>query len=286
MKYCDFKKIHENKEILKKIFNNTSDMVLYEFTTLSNDKALIGYINGTIDRPSLNENLLKPLIKDLVSPLDVKSTVHVSPIFEIKDIKDAVFYITGGGVILFIEGLDLAYIIDLGQFPKRQIEQPTTEVVVRGPKDAFVEDITTNKTIIRGRIRSNNLVFEDFIVGEQTNTVVSIVYIKGIVKPSVLEETRSKIKKIKVDKILDTGNIESYLDEKPFGLISIVAFSEKPDVVVSKVLEGSIAILSDGTPNVLTVPKVFVENLHSPEDYYIKPVYATFLRFLRVISYF
>lgn len=279
------KNIEENKDNLKELFNNTSDLILYEFKTLSNHRALIAYINGTIDKISLNEDVLKPLVEELVSPWDIKSTVYTRINDEIKELKDTILPINNGLVILFMEGLDFAYTFDLSQWPKRQVEKPTTEMVIRGPKESFVEDIIVNKTLIRGKIKSNNLIFEDYILGEETNTKVSLVYIKGIVKEGVLEEARYRIEKIKIDAILDNGYIESYIDEKPNRLISTVAFTEKPDIAASKILEGSVGILCDGSPNVLTVPKLFVENLHSAEDYYIRAHYATFLRILRLMAF-
>ena len=38
--------------------------------------------------------------------------------------------------------------------------------------------------MLRRRIRSNDLVFEDYIMGKQTKTKISIAYIQGIVKES------------------------------------------------------------------------------------------------------
>lgn len=280
------KSIEDNKIAINNLFNNTSDIEIYEFMTLSEEKAMIVYFNGVVDKANLFDDLLRPLIKDLISPWDVKSAVYISPTTEITKLEDIILQIASGFVVLFIEGLDIAYSFDLSKWNKRQVERPTTEMVIRGPREAFVEDILVNKTLIRRRIKNNNLVFEDFIIGEQTNTVVSIAYIVEIVKPEVLDEVRNKLKKIKVDKILDSGNIESFLDDYPKKLISSIAYSEKPDVVVSKILEGSVAILTDGSPNVLSVPNLFIENLHAAEDYYIRPQLASFLRLIRLLSFF
>lgn len=280
------KSVEENKESLKKLFHNTSDLVLYEFETLSNDRALVVYIDGIVDEFRLNEDLLKPLIKDLVSPWDIKSTVYISETNEVKNIQEMTMPIFQGNVVLFIEGLDLAYIFNLAQWPKRSVEQPTIERVAMGPKESFVEDIIVNKTLIRRRIMNNDLVFEDCILGKQTNTMVNLVYIDGIVKEEVLEELRNRIEEIQGDAILSTGYIEQYIDKYSNKLISTVGFTERPDTVAGKILEGCIAIISDGSPIALTVPKLFIENLHTSEDYYVKPTFATFLRILRFIAFF
>lgn len=280
------KNIDKNKESLKRLFHNTSDLILYEFETLSNDRALVVYINGTIDEPRLNNDLLKPLIQDLISPWDVKSTVYMSQIVETKNLEDIIMPIFKGNVVLFIEGLGTAYIFSLNEWPKRAIEKPTTEMVIRGPKESFMEDIVVNKTMIRRIIMNNKLVFEDYILGKETNTMVSLVYIDGIVKREVLEELKNRIKGINENAILDNGYIESYIDKSSSILISTVGFTERPDVAASKIIEGYVAILCDGSPTALTVPKFFVENLHTPEDYYIKPIFATFFRIIRTVSFF
>lgn len=280
------KSILINKENLKKVFNNSSDLILYEFDTLSEDGALVAYINGIIDKSDLNDNLLKPLMMDLISIWDFKSTIYKSGTIEITHLEDSVLPITNGSVLLFLENLDFAYIFNFSKWEKRTIDTPPAEMVIRGPKRAFIEDIGTNKTLIRRIIKNNDLVFEEFIIGQQTNTSVTIAYIDGIVIPDVLNELRNRLKKIEVDAILDNEYIEEYIEDRPIRLISTVGFTERPDVAAARILEGNVAILCDGSPNALTVPKLFIENLHSPEDYYTRPKYATFLRFIRLVGFF
>lgn len=279
------KNIDVNRENLIKLFNNTADLELYEFESLSGDRVLIGFINGIIDEPSLNEHLIKPLMKDLLSPWEIKSTIYMASPREISKLQDSVNPISNGHVILFIEDMDLAYLFDLGQWAQRSVEQPTSERVIRGPKEAFIECVIVNKTLIRRIIMNNDLVFEEYILGQQTNTRVYLAYIKGIVRAEILDELRSKIKKIDIDAVLDNDYIEEYIENKPKNLIATVGFTERPDVAASKILAGGICILCDGAPNALTVPKLFIEDFHSAEDYYIRPKYATFLRLLRVLGF-
>lgn len=280
-KYIDI-----NKKNLIKLFNNTSDLILYEFNTLCNTKALVGYIDGLVDRNGLNHNLMKPLIKDLISPEEVLATIFVSGAKEIYTIKEIPKSLTTGNVVLFFENMEKAYLFDLGFWERRSIDEPSNERVVRGPKEGFIEDINVNKSLIRRKIRNNNLIFEDFTLGTETNTQVTLSYIKNIVNEEVLNEVRNRIKKIDLDSILDTGYIEHYIEDHPKTTISTIGNTEKPDVAVGKILEGRIAILCDGTPGVLTVPKVFIENLQTVEDYYLRPQFATFLRVIRFFALF
>ena len=286
MKILISKNIEANKEELKKVFNNSSDLVLYEFYTLSEDKALIGYINGLVDKEALNKDLLKPLMRDLISSKEVLSTVFVSGARKVFGIKEILQPMTDGSVVLFIEDIGLAYIFDLNKWETRAIEESGNERVIRGPKQGFIEDVKVNKTLIRRIIRNSNLVFEDYIIGRQTNTRVSLAYIDGIVNPDILEEVRRRIRKIDLDSILDTGYIENCIEDAPRSIINTISNTEKPDVAVGKILEGRIAIICDGSPNVLTVPKLFIEDLQMSEDYYLRHWYATFLRMIRLLALF
>lgn len=279
------KNIEENKQGIKELFNNSSDLILYEFKTLTKDKALIAYIGGIIDKDTLNDSLIKPLMLELKALQDIDSTVYISPSIKAIELKDCIIPITNGDVALFIQGSQIIHIFRISKWEKRSIDRVTSEMVIRGPKQGFVEDIDVNKALIRRIIKNQDLIFEDYILGIQTNTIVSLVYLKDIVKPGVLEELRIRIKGIKIGSILENGYIEGFISDNTKMLISTVAYSERPDVTTSKILEGSVGILCDGSPNVLTVPKLFIENLHSPEDYYIKPKFATFLRMIRLFAF-
>ena len=278
--------IQENKMKIKDLFNNSSDLVLYEFQTLADDMALVVYINGFIDKEALNQHILQPLIKDLTSPLDIKSILSISGIEETNNMDDIIMAITSGNVVLFHEGLEICYLLNLCSYEKRSVEDSQNEQVLRGPKEAFVEDINVNKTLIRRKIRNNDLVFEDFIFGQQTNTKVSLVYINGIVNQEILTELKARLKKIKIDAILDISYIEEYIADAPKSMINTIFNTEKPDVVAAKILEGRIGIFCDGSPSVSTLPSIFIENLMASEDYYVKPNHGTFLRIIRVVSLF
>lgn len=278
--------LQENKMKIKELFHNSSDVVLYEFQTLADDPAMVVYINGFTDKEALNQHILQPMMQDLTSPLDIKSTVSISGIEESNNMDNIIMAITSGNVVLFHEGLEVCFMLNLCSYEKRAVEQSENEQVIKGPKESFVEDIGVNKTLIRRKIRNKDLVFEDMIYGGETNTKVSIVYINGIVNEDILAELKARLKKIEMDAVLDIGYIEEYIDDAPMTMTNTVYNTEKPDVVAGKILEGRIGILCDGSPSVTTLPSLFTENLMVSEDYYLKPSHATYLRIIRVLSFF
>ncbi|NLY45440.1 MAG: spore germination protein [Tissierella sp.] len=277
------KDIQKNKLKILELFYNSSDIVIRDFQTLCNTEVMVCYLNGFIDKEALNDNILQPLIENLLSPMDITDTVYITEIREITSYQEAITGIIEGHVALFHEDLDKAFILNLCDYEKRPVEVSGSEQVIRGPKEAFIEDLHVNKTLVRRKIRNNNLVFEDFVLGKHTNTIVSLVYVKGIVNEEILAELKSRIKEIKTDAVLDSNYIGEYIDDTPNSFVPTVYNTEKPDVLAGKILEGRIGIICDGSPNVLTVPKIFIECLMTAEDYYLKPMHATYLRIIRAI---
>ncbi len=284
MKILISKNIKTNREELKKTFNNSSDLILYEFDTLCNSKAMVAYIESLIDRNGLYDNLIKPLIQDLINPQDILSTVPIAGCKELDNMNKITPYMLIGNAALFIDGIEVGYIFELGKWDRRSITEPGSDRVAKGPKEGFVEDINVNKAMVRRKVKNTNLVFEDYIIGEVTNTDVSLAYINGIVNPQILDEVRSRIKKIKLDSVLDSGYIEQNIEDSPKSLIATIGYTEKPDIAAAKMIEGRILIICDGSPMVLTLPRIFIESLQTSEDYYMKHIYSTYLRIIRIIA--
>ena len=128
------------------------------------------------------------------------------------------------------------------------------------------------------------LKFEKMEVGSLSKTSVALCYLQDVVSLEVLEEVRANIHKIKLETVLAAGYLSPFLEKK--SLFNGVGLSERPDTVCGKITEGRIAIIVDGTPNVMIVPHLFIENFQSFDDYAIRPFYATFTRWLKFIAFF
>jgi len=122
------------------------------------------------------------------------------------------------------------------------------------------------------------------LLGKRTNTLISICYIDGIAPQDIIDTVKRRLRKIKVDAILESGYIEQFIEDAPFSLFATVGNSEKPDKVAAKILEGRVAIFCDGTPFVLTVPCLFIESFQANEDYYSRTFFASFNRLLRLAA--
>lgn len=167
----------------------------------------------------------------------------------------------------------------------RAVDLPETEVTIRGPRESFVESLGMNIALLRRRIAHPDLTIETCRVGRKTGTTVGVVYLKGVVNEKVLAEIKLRLGRIQIDGILGAGYIQQLIGDAPNSPFATIAYSERPDVVAAKILEGRAAILIDGSPEVLTVPALFVEGFQSPDDYNSCFITATLLRWIRSAAF-
>lgn len=289
------KDLNENLMAIKTIFDNASDLIIREFKigTEQQVNAFAVMIGGLINEESVNESLIKPLMslnrdisKESVVKVVKESALFVASIQESQKLDDAVTGILSGDTALFIDGADSALLASIRGWEARGVEEPKTESVVRGPREGFVESLGTNTALLRRKIKNSQLKFEKMTVGKQTKTDVCIVYINGIANEKIVQEVKDRISRIDTDSVLESGYIEEFIEDAPYSLFPTVGNSEKPDIVSAKLLEGRIAVLTDGTPFVLTVPYLFIEAFQNSEDYYARPYLATVIRWLRWLAFF
>jgi spore germination protein KA len=168
----------------------------------------------------------------------------------------------------------------------RAVAEPDNEKSLGGPREGFTEAIMQNVSLIRRRARTSDLKLRNITVGRRTRTSVILCYLDEIVNRPALEELIRRIGKIDIDGVLDSNYLSELICDHRRSLFRTVGTTERPDVVVGKILEGRIAILVDGSPDVLTVPFLFIENFQASEDYYLNYYYTSFSRFIRLLGFF
>ena len=216
---------------------------------------------------------------------EVKDAVlQVSEVEPIDEEPEAMESLLSGDLLLFVG--DKLLRINARKYDKRAVAEPPTETVMRGPREGFIEDLKTNLGLIERRLRTPALGIEKYRIGRVSSTTVALVYISTIATPEMIAEVRRRLQRIDIDALIDSHYLQPLLEDHPFSIFQQSGVSEKPDVVCAKLLEGRVAIVVDGSPMVVTVPFMFMENLQSSEDYYERNTFATFLRFMRLIALF
>ena len=293
------KDLNATINIVRNELGNPSDLTFnYSVLPKSNTQCVSIYIETLIDKNAINSLSIE--ISDILTAED-KLTTHSS-----KDYFTAVFSflsrfrkaqegcelnilyqdLLSGKTIFLINGYDKFLSINTSSTAGRAIDEPSTQSVIRGPKEGFTEKIDVNIALVRKRIKSTSLRVEDLTVGSTTNTQITLMYVNTIARKDIIDEIKRRLNKIQIDGILDSGNIEELIKDDRYSIFPEFLNSEKPDSVAAALLEGRVAILVDGTAFVLTAPALFVEFLQASEDYYHHFMISTLIRIIRYIAFF
>ncbi|MDR2932940.1 MAG: spore germination protein [Oscillospiraceae bacterium] len=252
----------------------------------------IYFSDGVVDSLLINEHIIAPLLVADIDPGPglfeaVRNCfVMTCDMKETTEMHEIVSDITYGDTLLLIEGSNRALIISSKSFMLRSITEPEGEKVLSGPREGFNEGLMANLSMIRRRLRTNELKMRFYTAGAQTNTTLCICYMDNIVNKNILNELYRRLETVNIDGVIDSNYIAENIQEGSLLGFVTTGTTERPDVVAAKLLGGRIAIVVDGSPVVLTIPYLFIENFQSNEDYYVNPYYATFSRMLRIIGFF
>ncbi|MFW6006543.1 MAG: spore germination protein, partial [Halanaerobiales bacterium] len=190
-----------------------------------------------------------------------------------------------GTSVILIDGFAETILCETKGPETRSIEEPTNEISIRGPRDGFVENIYTNISLLRKRIRTPHLWLENFKIGDLTKTEIAIAYIKGLASEELIEEVRSRLQKIDIESVLESGYLQEFLKDEPYTLFPLIERTERPDKVISCLTEGRVAILTNNTPFVLVVPTKYNMLLQTPDDYYEDFHIGSLIRILRHLAF-
>lgn len=289
------KSLGENLRKMKEDFNFpiNKDIVVREFKVLQQSNAFIIYIDGMVDKCTINDYILRQLMekhsnsegpKDNVTDYVVNNLLAANQIIMETEYNKIIDQVLNGLTALFIEGSSECILIESRGFEKRQVTQPLVESVIRGSQEAFVENLRTNITLIRRAIRSKDLVTEMIPVGKVNNTNCAIMYIKGITNPKIVAEVKKRITSIDIDLISSYGVLEQLIEDHPFAILPQILSTERPDRTASFLMDGKVAIICEGTPFASIVPITVYHMFHTSEDYSLRWQYGAFLRIVRMIA--
>ncbi|GFZ29848.1 spore germination protein [Clostridium zeae] len=291
------KSLSDNLNEVRLLFSNCSDVVYREFVidSIKLPVALI-FINELVDTQLINEATITSIMNmrpmtslysasgNIVDTIRTRflNTANVSEIVNVHEVEESLL---NGSAVLLVDKEDKALKIAIPGFRGRDISEPTIEKVIRGPKEGFTENISVNTAMLRKKIKSSKLKFENSVIGRQTKTNIHITYLEGIVDEKVLKELRNRLGKIDVDAILESGYIEQFIQDTTKTIFPQILHTERPDRVAGAILEGRIAILIDGTPFALIIPSTMVLFLQTSEDYAERYIIASFVRIVRFIFF-
>jgi spore germination protein KA len=284
----------EIKTALENAFNGSFDFKIRSF---EGDTVLMAYIDGLVDKLLIAQTIVEPMMqaaKEIkVGGAEKKKAAYLKTkmaslcnMSEFTDFNECINSILSGSTIIFVGGDATALDISQQKFEKRAISEPASETVSRGSREGFTESLQVNTTLLRRIIKDGNLIFEMMQIGRVTKTNVLICYLKGLANQEIIDEVRKRLRNIKTNAILESGYLEEYISDSPLSIFPMAFNTERPETVAGGILDGKVAIICDGTPNVLTVPNLFVDYLQYAEDYNNRWFFSTIIRSVRLIAFF
>lgn len=316
-----FPSLSVNLEYIKTKYNLliNSDIILREFTLNARGKqynAFILYVEGMVDSPTLNDFVLEPLMmrnrnnlfdgpqnKIISEAVTNNITVRKVKKFDLSnyimsclmpqnsvkqetDLAKLISGVNSGNCALFVDTLNVAFDIDIKGFKQRSVEKPTNEVVIKGPHEAFVENIRVNTSLLRRIANNENLIIENIEVGSLTKTKCAVCYMHNITNPDLVNEVKYRLNNLDVDSALSSGEIEQLIsDSNVLGIPEVIS-TERPDKSIKYLLNGRVIILVNGNPYAIIAPAILIDFLTSSEDTNLRVGFANFLRALRFLAAF
>lgn len=280
-------RIDELENRIKSTFSFTDDLVCRHLT-IANTPALIVFLDGGVDKMLLDRDVIAPLkrIEKLKEPYveTLRENNFYAEDLTVSPLAAFPEKVADGDVALIFEDSPDAYIFSLRSPQTRAPGEPPTESVMKGPREGFIEEIKTNLSLIRRRIKSPALAVKMLKVGRYSSTSVAVLHIAGVAEDKIVREIIDKINGIDIDGVIDSAYVLSYLRPKKHSFFLQAGSTEKPDVVSAKLLEGRVAILVDGSPIVITLPYLIFEDVQDGYDYYSEDWRASMIRLFRMFG--
>lgn len=249
--------LKENRAYVEKLFCDCADVNIREYTVKGLGSCLVLSLETTLN------------------------TFEISDLKELETMEEAMRTFLAGNAVLFCEGKSVAYKVSSQGYPKMGVQEAEMEKVLRGSREGLSDSVKTNVALVRKRLRTPDLKVEERVLGNTSDTVVSLVYLKDRIAPGLLENIKERLDRISVEGIMDSGTIEHLAEEPWYSPFPRFQTTQRPDRAASELLKGRILLLSDNSPVGLLLPTTFHNFLEASEDAYNRKEIVTLTKIIR-----
>ena len=264
---------------LKKHTNKVKDVIFKEVPTSEGIVTVI-YSQPLIEKMVLQVMILMPLANY------VHQIHQVAEKLDITDLEGATTKILSGHTVMFFKDSNLLLSVDTYTPPVRAVTTSESETTIIGPQDALSESLETNVSLVKRRIKNDNLKNEGRTIGSETKTAISIMYMDDIVNKEDLDLLKSRLDKLNDPSYYDISVLSQQLEDNPLSPFPQYYLTVRPDTISYFLLDGRVVVLMDNSQEAIVCPTSFFEMFTSMEDYYYKWTTATLLRILRFFGFF
>ena len=276
-------RVNENFDIIKRT------------TEFGDAKQTYYYIDGFIKGETMQKFLMHlTSVKDFgdgKTGAAKRFSEKYAPVVEVDvsdSIDELIFAVLSGCTVMLSSGFGSdALVIDLRTYPAREASEPENDKVMRGSRDGFVETMIFNTAMLRRRIRNPHLTIEYVKVGKSSQTDMALCYISNRVDTKLLTKLREKLATVQTDSI-SMGHesvAETLIRKRWYNPFPKIRLTERPDVAAASVLEGSVVLICDNSPEAMLFPTSVFDFLQEADDYYFPPFTGTYLRITRHIVF-
>ena len=274
-----------DKEIQKQ-FTQTDDFI--RRVLRCGEDTLYAYaVDGLVSGGDMSEYILKPISENLrggsmreLYDAALHGAVYNSVAVPCEDLQ-TVFkkLVNGFCVILFPDVGAIAFEIKTGV--NRGPDAPEVENTVKGPKDAFVENIRINTSLLRRHLRTPDLRIYGTTVGQRSLTNVAVVWVEGLTNPELVQRMKDRLESIDIDGLLSPSAVEEYVTGSRRTAFPLIQYTERPDRFCQGLLDGRVGLMVDGLPLAYLAPANLGYLMESMEDRSRDYISASCIRVLR-----
>ena len=275
-------------ENIREVFRDAGDFVARELRCGAGT-VMFYYIDGLTSGGDIGQFVLKPLYENLGGSMSLaydqalRGNIYCASTSACKDLEDAAVKLVNGFCLVLFPGVG-AVAFETKTGVVRGPSGPEVENTVKGPKDAFVETVRINTSLIRRHLRTPELRIYETKVGRRSLTNVSVVWIEGITNSQLVARMKRRLGEIDIDGFLSPAAVEEYVTgsrKTPFPLIQ---YTERTDKFCQGLLDGRIGLLVDGIPLAYLAPADLGYLMESPEDRGRDFITASSVRVLRYLA--
>ena len=285
--------IKKNEELIRGLFRSdvNPDVIFRRFTARGGTDVLLVYMNGMAKDEKISEFILHPLMNGTVGKtIDIErltgSFLEIPECEIVSEFDELVSSVADGKSVLLVDGDSRAAVLETRGYESRSVTETDNEKIVHGPKEGFTENLRTNITLVRRIIRRSDLTVKYCGAGGENNTKLALAYIDGLCNPLLIGEIDKRISKMSSKLITSTGMIDQFIEGSTFSPYPQSLSTERPDRTASFIMQGSVALLSEGSPFALILPATLPALLSSPEDTYLRRPLGSLIRVVRYTGSF
>lgn len=283
------KDLEQNRAAIEEALRDCGDVVWREFRIGGGaGRLLMLYTDNIVDGEAIRESILETIMLDyqnhktegLLQTL-MEESIAIGEVKRITTLDEVCDGVLWGDTVLLMDGDDFALQATTKKFPNRGVSKAETEVVVQGPKDAFMEVMAFNIVLTRRRIRDPRLKLKRKKAGSRSKTDIALMYMDDLVRPELLAKVEQQLDNMDLDAVLDSGYGEQLLEKRQFSPFPQLQMTERPDKTAAALLEGRVALLVDNTPYAILLPATLNTFFQAAEDYYDRWEIMSFIRLVR-----